>query len=479
MKYLLIFGLIALASCQANLLNLDCDYVPQRNAISGRLQITFLADVTRAQGICGNEFSAYGTCCSVDSLRSKAARFQRAINNSTALLKAEFESFSNAVQNVDTQLNQLIGSKAQSDDPAFTSRVRIATLISNSRAMFFLRTNFGNASLLRSNFNANIDSCSPIVSQIRNSSLCAFCSGRSGAFVVAPSVSSSFQVVISNQDCAQVSTNCQAALRAVRTFTQGLFLYTKFLSPILMSSLGIFSDNHKVDQLGLERLYNFVSSADISGSISGNLDVNRGGVCKAVLTAGKASIFEAFAQIFQPNTDYSIFDINRQTSPSQAGATIATDNLEDNLSAGAGNAARPALSNADNSESASIAANVISRLRFFNNNRRRILQGDNTFVDSPTLQSYVDELRSVTSGAVLDSSILTPTPIVTGFDAISGDLVESYTSDYLGVLSEAGYQAITNGRATRAYDNPPADNPPTVNIQILDPVILIPNNLAI
>ena len=482
MKYLLVFGLLAFASCQANLAGLDCDYVPQKAALIRDLQVNYFADVVRAQGSCGNEFSAYGTCCSIDSLKAKAAKLQASLTSGIAQLKSEFVSFADAIQKVDVQLSQLINGKVQGSDEAYNSKVAIARGIFNSRAWFFLKSNFANTTQQGQDFNNSLDSCWPLVSGIRTSSLCALCSGRSNAFVTNAAGSQTYQVVISNSDCLSVSNNCATSLRRLRTLSQAVYLYSKFVAPALLSGLGIFSDNHKVDQLRLTRLNAYLTAGSLQVSLNNsdfNLDIGRAGVCSAVLSAGKPTLVEALAQVFQANTSYGVFDINAPLSPNQQQAVVASDNLEDALSAGVktGGVGQPA-SSADSTNITSIIGGLVSSFRAFEMNRRRRLQGgDSTFLDAVTLQSYVDELRAVSAGKVLESASLIPTPIVTGADQFSGDLVERYISNQLSVVSDAGLQV--SGFTTRAYDSPPADNPPVFSVKILDPVMFTPINLVL
>jgi hypothetical protein len=264
-------------------------------------------------------------------------------------------------------------------------------------------------------------------------------------------------------------------------FSQGLYLYMKYVSPILMSSLGIFSDDHKVDLIKLRRLNDYLSSPSLASSINNtgfNIQSGRDGVCKAVLSAGKPTLVEAMAQIFEPNTDYGIFDLNEPQSAAQAQAVIATDSLEDILSAGIRTSVGSPITFADVPSLNSVVSGVINGASNFE--VRRILQnGDSTFLDSNSLQAYLDELRSVSAGKELESATLTPTPIVTGSDEFGGDLVERYISNQLSIITESGYQSQTFGMRARPYDNPPADNPPGFVLRILDPVIITPGNLTL
>lgn len=482
MKYPHLFFLIVIVSCQGNFANLDCDYVPQKFVLQRDLQVAYFTNVTRAQDSCANEFSAYGTCCSVESIRAKAANLQASLDNSTQQIKAEFAAFSDTVHQVDRRLAKLVNSREQLSDEAYTSRMSIAKGIHRSRAWFFMKQNFDNSSSQLAAFNASMDTCWPSVSSFRNASFCALCSGRSQAFVTNYAGSQTYRLVASNADCANVISRCGEALRFLRVFSQGLYIYTKHLTPLLIAALGIFSDNHKVHAIRLNRLNEYLTSQRLAENINGtsfNLEDGRAGVCNALLSAGKPTLVEAMAQIFQPNTSYGIYDMNGPLSETQQQAVIATDELEDRLNSGVSNSVGNPITNADSSSITSVVGTLVDRLRVFQMNRRRLQGSDNSYLDRVTLQDYIEELKQAVGGKTLESATLSPTPIITGSDEFGGDLVERYISNQLSVISAFGYQSGTGGLVTRPYDNPPADNPPTFTPMILDPIMLTPSNLIL
>lgn len=481
MKVFVLFALLAIVSCQANLTGLDCDQLPQKAALQRLLNIDFLSDVTRAD-FCGTEFSAYGTCCEPASLKAAAARLNDSIIADVRSIKIEYAEFSAAVAQVNAQLITLGNQKNQPDDAKANTSITNARNLRDSNAMSFLLSNFANSNTQKQNFNNSMDKCWGSVSNARSSALCAVCSGRSPAFVSTETVAGAFQVVVSDDDCQTVTDNCQDALVNMRALAQGVELYVNHLSPILLSSVQIYTDNQKVDAVALSRLNKIMATESYIINLNGTHSSNklaRAELCSDILSAGKPTLMEAFSEVFVSDMTYEIINLNKPISAKISEFVGQTDDLEDLLNTGF-EYGTPAVEKiiSDGVKINQTLQAVASTINSLSSHRRSLAQ-IGTFVSSSSLQQYINQLRASVSGQIADVLDFSVTPLELIGGGEFGAQVDQYIGDQASVIAESRYSALTFGARPRNYIAPAANNAPAFVYDILDPITFTPLNLNI
>lgn len=469
---LLFIVTIAIVNAQNNV-TLDCENLKAKNSIQEYLQIEYLSSIAKDSTVCGTEYQAYGTCCSVSSLKARDTQLRNSLTSASDKLKREFAQFTAAVSTFGQQLQKLVDAADQPDDMRATARKESAKKISDSRAYFFLKTNFQSGKL--ADFNAALDKCIPDISNTRSSALCILCAARSPYFLAEGD-----QVVISNDDCTSLAGKCRDALNNLRSFSQGVKLYTTSLNPAVSSALDINLDVSRVDGQGLAALEKFFAGDRLSTGLIGNSAQANGIVCSAALSAGKPTAFEAMADIFNPNAGWDIFNLDVDISKDISKLEDRTEELGELLADGFRTV--PDVSGLTNNIQVNAAlAAVIARIRALENNRRRRLQSIGTRLDGATYGQYVDEIDTSLYGRVkTDAQRVSSSVVRTGSDFDLGNTYDLYLSSTLSILNAELYSFSTSGQITVPYDNPSATNPaPIVLTNVLQPLRITPVNLKL
>lgn len=476
MKVALVLILVAYAMAQpANLTGLHCSNVIQKNTIQEYLQIEFLANVS-LENACGNEFAAYGSCCSASSLRKQATRLNASLTRDVQALKREYVEFSAAVASVNQELKDLIDSREEINDQDATSKVAKARAFRDSKVFSFLRTYFPSTSAGSDDFNSSLDKCWGEVARARNSSLCILCSGRSPAFVT-----SSEQLVISNLECSGIANKCRDSINNLRTFAQALSFYVNVMAPVLASEFNIFVDISRVNRIGLAGLEAALAGDRIESGLSGTGNTADGIICEATLSAGRATAVEAMAHLFNSQAEYTVFNLRDVVSQNSALLVNRTEELEDKLTAKFTFIPQPPAEPRNATVNALIAA-VLNTFRNFENNRRRRLQVIGGRLDTSIFRQYVEKLDVILFGKVrVNDHLLTPTFVRTTSDLTLGNTYDEYLSSLLAILNQELFsQSVSGSIGTVAYSNPQGTNVPAYNrASILQPIMLTPLNLVI
>lgn len=473
MKVVLISLLLASTLCQANLAGLDCEYIPQKMSLQEELSIGVLDDVKRETG-CGNEFKAYGTCCSLDSLKTQSAAMNTSLVSGVNTLKTEFVKFANIV----SELDGLIKNQADADlapgDEAYNAKIQTAKNIRDSKAMAFLRTSFNSSK--SGDFNSSLDKCWGDVSKARNSALCTLCAGRSAAFVFNQN-----NVVIKDSDCTALATKCRDSLDNIRSFAQALTLYSTVFNAVLPPALSFHIDVSRINRNDLASIFEIVNSNEVESGLKGSNTEADNKICSAVLSAGKPVLVEAFKSVFNPTADYSLYSLDSSVK-TKVKAVIARNGFDKSnlLSNFTNSLVAPPQPNS--TEVNKLIADIKSRFSTLAaQSRRRRLQTIGTRVDIASYSEMIEDLKKSTS-SWLNSDFFgfVPSSVTSGVGLTFGSQVNRYLSDSFRMVSESVYRKETGGSRVASYSAPPADNPPAFNrTGILDPVVLTPIDLTI
>jgi hypothetical protein len=474
MKLVLLSLLVASALCQANLTGLDCEYIPQKQSLQDILKIDILDDVKRETSACGTEFSAYGTCCSLDSLKTQTTAMNNNLVNGVSTLKKEYVKFASAIDTINSLINDVADSSPRPEDQLYTNRINIAKTIRDSKAINFLKTSIN--STKSGDFNSSLDKCWGDVSKVRNSALCTLCTGRSSAFVFNQN-----NVVIQDSDCSDIANKCKDSLDNLRTFSQALSLYSSVLNPLLPSTLSIHTDVSRINRDNLAAIVNLLNSDKVQNSLASSNAQANSDLCSTVLSAGKPVLIEAFNTVFNPSADYTLFSLDSSSNikiKAVIGRTaFDRDTLLSNMTSNLVAPAQPVT--ADVTKMISDLSSRFNQLT--SSSRRRRLQVLTNRVDTASFQAMIDELKNAASNSLnADFFGVTPTFVPTGAGLSFGSTLNKYMSSNFRVLSETGYRAETSGARVASYSAPPANNPPAYSRSgVLDPLVLTPTTLTI
>lgn len=473
---LLLFFVVIMAVHAQNNVTLDCEHNKIKFTVQEVLQIPYLNNITINNTVCGTEYQAYGSCCDIDRLKAKGTELNNSLYAAADKLKKEYAAFSAAVTELQSEITVLAESTEQPDDTLATRRREHAIAINGSQAFVFLSTHF--RANRQADFNSSLDKCFPAVSNARSSALCILCAARSPFFLTDDE-----QVIIGNDQCNQISGDCKDALNNLRTFAQGLQLYTTAVSQVATAHLGISVDISRVDIRGVVVLGEHLSGERIASGHAANTDEAKGIICNSVLSAGKPTIFEAMAELFNPNADWTVTSISEDINANISKLDVRTEELESLLADGFRTEPElPAdpISTGVNAILNSVNAKVTTLETTRRAARRRLQQIGNR-LDAATFKSYLDQLDSIIFGRIVGSSQnLNPTFIRTGSDLDLGNGYDLYLNTALSVLNEKLYELGTSGRRTVAYTAPPATNPPKIDLtNVLRPLIQTPINLKL
>jgi hypothetical protein len=471
MKVFLIAVLVASALCQANLTGLDCEYIPQKQSLMNVLNIDVLDDVKRESG-CGNEFKAYGTCCSLDSLKTRSAALAASLTAGVNTLKSEFGVFAKAVSDLDTLVKALADNNPIPEDERYTKELNLAKTLRDSKAFNFLRSYFTAAK--SADFGSALDKCWGDVTKVRNSALCALCAGRSSAFVFNQN-----NLVIQDKDCSGMAFKCRDSLENIRSFAQGLTLYANVIHPLLPSTLEFNTDVSRINRNNLAALFSVVNSDKVDEGLKSSNPTADGIVCSTVLSAGKPTLVEAFVSVFNPNANFAVFSQDNSIH-SKAKTSIARVAYEKNI----------LLSNMSTPFNVPLPVTTdVNKLiteikaRFANltaASRRRRLQILGQKVGVADFKAMLEELKQATASSVNpDYFGLSPTFVPAGVGLGFGSNLNRHLGDDFRIVAESNYKLVMQSKVA-SYVPPFADNPPAFSrTGILDPVVMIPIDLTI
>lgn len=470
---LLLIVTIAMVHGQANV-TLDCENAPAKFAIQETLQIEFLDTIAFSNTSCGTEYQAYGSCCSISSLKTKSDQLNASLVSAVSKIKSEYTAFADAVNRLEVELKTIVDSQDIQSDARYTSRRTKARLVRDSKAFLFLKAQF--TSSQQANFSSSMDKCFPDVSRARSSALCIVCAARSPFFLT-----ESNHVVISNQDCALLSDRCRDAVNNLRTFSQGLQLYTSVLSPVLGAGVHISTDAGRVDVQGLAALEKYLVSENINVGLTTTVtDQSNGFICQAVASAGKPTLVEAMADLFNSDFKWGISNIDRDINQNINKLDQKTEELENVLTDGF-NATPQLPAEANTAVVTSLLASVLDRVRDIENHRKRLLQSIGSRLDVATFKQYIDEIDVILFGTVR-SEIQKPIPTVvkTGSDLELGNSYDLFLGSSLSVQNAELYKLGSSGQLVVSYQAPSATNPAPIQLtNLLQPITLTPIDLKI
>lgn len=195
--------------------------------------VTIYQSPVKVGAFCGGEWSRFGTCCEVNSLK------QRVEKDKQSILQA-VQRVVESIHTTSKEYNQLFQKSQKFLHKRKSGSVLLVEAFSDSHLNRFKSDlkEFVSSQTLQSDF----DNCWLHMIQIRSSTLCGACSGRNNIFF-----SRDGKGLISQETCSSILQHCHASFSILVRFIEGL---DSFQQTIILS----FGDNRKNLVLEMKRL---------------------------------------------------------------------------------------------------------------------------------------------------------------------------------------------------------------------------------
>ena len=156
------------------------------------------------------EWNVYGTCC--DTITAISL-----IQEQTALTKTELVKIEKEMELMNSKFRNLLSKVQKRKDPHFLN------LINNDKKNYQAHINDANSvAQLTSQFKVNQNRCHTKLTQIRSSSICSICSGRSQVFF------EDYSLRISENQCRSILVECESAWMNIFSMIQLSHRYESF-----------------------------------------------------------------------------------------------------------------------------------------------------------------------------------------------------------------------------------------------------------